>query len=390
MYLCLEPIFLAFIPYLIWSSYRRVGTLDILAPDLGFPLAYIIYLFCGSIAVPIQTQFGLTLPWIVWLYYIIGLVCYLLGARFMPAPNPVVAKQGVEKRFWPGRQYLIITLGLLVIGAMARGVSVLKSGLEIFHANNESARVVSAGGIWAVLTLCLDAGFECVLIYLLVKKPKVGTRVALLVCMALILLNAVATTNRTSLLRIVLAGAIVTHYAWRRFSFGAFVTVGLLAAAFASALGTFRDVSEWGDQHIQKLERQGFTGGTYWLLNGYEAVRLPTETFLMTTQVFPQLDSYTFGATSLAEFGAFLPGPTLEPSQVIKAKLRLQFVGFGAAATILAPLWADGGVIGIMVGMFLIGLGSRALHQRVLLSSNYVWILIYGWYNAEHFQGDQG
>src|SRR5271168_2671431 len=52
MYLCLETLFIAFIPYLIWSSYRRVGSLDIFAPDLGFPLSYIVYLTLGSIALP--------------------------------------------------------------------------------------------------------------------------------------------------------------------------------------------------------------------------------------------------------------------------------------------------------------------------------------------------
>ena len=101
MYLCLESLFLAFIPYIIWSCYRRVGSLDIFAPDLGLPLAYIVYLTLGSIELPIKTEFGLTLPWTIWFYYIVGLAAYLLGARLMPPPPKWIAAHGVPKRFWP-------------------------------------------------------------------------------------------------------------------------------------------------------------------------------------------------------------------------------------------------------------------------------------------------
>jgi oligosaccharide repeat unit polymerase len=386
MYLCLGAMFLAFIPYLIWSSYRRAGSLDILAPDLGFPLAYILYLTCGSIALPIQTQFGLVLPWIVWFYYIVGLVAYLVGVRLLRAPGPEALAHGARKHFWNARQFLAVTFGLLAIGAAARAVTVRSSGFEILRASDESARVAGSKGIWAVLALCLAPAFECMLIFMLVKKPKGPLRILLLACMTLIGLNAIATNNRTPLLSIALAAVVILHYAGKRFSFASLVVFGILATAFASALGTFRDVSEWGDQRIQELDKKGFSQQTYWLMNGYEAVRLPTEVFDMVIQHFPELEHYTYGQTSLAEFGTFLPGPTLEPGRVIKTKLRLEFVGFGAAATVLGPLWVDGGVIGIFVGMFLIGLGSKALHRKMLLSQNYVWVLIYAWFMQNAFK----
>ena len=386
LYLCLETLFLAFIPYLIWSSYSRVKTLDIFAPDLGFPLAYILYLFCGSISLPVQTQFGLALPWTVWLYYIIGLVSYLAGVRLIFAPPAWIAAHGIKKRFWHTGRYLTAAVGLLLLGAAARLVIILQSGLEIFHTNNEAARVAGAKGIFAVFSLCLDPAFLCILLFLIVKKPGGLLRWMLMGAMILVILNAIATSNRTPLLRVSLAAVVMAHYAWKRFSFAKILVFGVLATAFASALGTFRDVSEWGDQHIRELESQGFTSQTFWLMNGYEAVRLPTEVFEMTVEDFPAVDPYTFGRTSLAEFGAFLPGPTLAPSEIIKNKLRFQFVGFGAAGTILAPLWADGGVIGIIVGMFVIGVGSRLLHQRVLFSSNYIWILVYAWFLQNAFK----
>ena len=277
-------------------------------------------------------------------------------------------------------EFLAATLALLAIGGASRAAIIATSGWEVFHANDEAARMVGAKGLLAVISLCLDPAFECLLIYLLVAKPKGWMRVFILGSMAVISVDAVGTTNRTALLRIVLAGVILAHYAWKRLGFATFLATGVLIASFASALGTFRDVSKWGDQHVQKLERQGLTNHTYWLLNGYEAVRLPTESFEMTIEHFPEIDPYTYGRTSLAEFGAFLPGHTESPSEVIKNKLRFQFVGFGAAATILAPLWADGGFVGIILGMFLIGLLTRALHQRVLFSRNYVWVLVYAWY----------
>lgn len=380
MYLCLEALFLAFLPYLFWSAYRRVGTLDVFAPDLGFPIAYIVYLFVGSINLPIQTQFGLVLPWIVWFYYILGLVAYLVGVRVIRKPTPIMAAVGVRKRFWPEDRFITVVLIVLLVGVGARAVEVMRSGLEIFHADDAGARVVGARGSLGVLTLFLVAGFEFAFIYLLVKKPRGPARWVIAGFLILVMLNGVATTNRTSLLSILLAGVVIFHYVFRRLNFTAVIVAGLLGAAFASALGTFRDVSQWGDAHIEKLENQGFTNETYWLVNGYDAVRLPPETFYMTIQQIPAVDHYTYGSTSLASFTEALPGHRPGPSEIVKDTLRLRFVGFGAAATILAPLWFDGGSVGIVIGMFLFGLLSRILHEQVLRSSSYVWILIYGWY----------
>jgi oligosaccharide repeat unit polymerase len=385
-FLCVETLFLAFIPYLIWSSYRRVGCLDFLAPDLGFPLAYIVYLFFGSIDLPIQTQFGLTIPWILWVYYILGLVAYLAGVRLFRPPSPQLAAYGSKKFFWPSGRFLTLSLLLLAVGVLARAAIVMQSGFEIFHVQDEAARVVGAKGVLAILSLCMEPAIECLFLYMLVRNPSRPMRIAIILGILLIGLNAVSTTNRTGLLRILLAGFVIFHYAKRRVSFAAIAATGLFVAVFASALGTFRDVSEWGDRHIQELEEHGFTSQTYWLVNGYDVIRLPTETFLMTTQEFPEIQPYTFGRTTLAELGVFFPGHTTAPGEIVKNKLRLHFVGFGAAATILAPLWIDGGVTGILVGMFVIGLISRFLHQMALSSSSYLWILIYAWYMQNTFK----
>jgi len=386
IFLCVETLFLAFIPYLIWSSYRRVGCLDFLAPDLGFPLAYIVYLFFGSIELPIQTQFGLTIPWILWVYYILGLVAYLAGVRLFRPPSPQLAAYGSEKRFWPSGRFLTLSLMLLAIGVLARAAIVMQSGFEIFHVQDEAARVVGAKGVLAILSLCMEPAIQCLFIYMLVKRPGRWAQTGIVVCILLVGLNAVSTTNRTGLLSMLLAGFVVFHYARRRVSFGAIAAMGLFAAIFASALGTFRDVSQWGDRHVEELERHGFTSQTYWLVNGYDVIRLPTETFLMTTQEFPEIQPYTFGRTTLAELGVFLPGHTTAPSEIVKSKLRFHFIGFGAAATILAPLWIDGGMLGILAGMFLIGLISRWLHQMALSSPNYLWILVFAWYMQNAFK----
>jgi oligosaccharide repeat unit polymerase len=385
-YLCVQSLFLSFIPYILWSAYSRVGSLDIFAPDVGFPLAYILYLYAGSLNVPLETQFGITLPWIVWLYYILGLVAYLIGVRLLKAPSPKVAAANGKKRFWPSDRFLGIATGLFLVGLAARAVVVAQSGIPFFHANDINARVEGSGGLLGVLALCMEAAFECFMLYILVKRPRGLSRWLIPGAMLIVLLNGIGTTNRTAFLRIVFAAFVLTHYTIKRFSFTAVLVFGILGASFASLLGTFRDVSDWGDARVHSLEKQGFTDQTYWLFNGYEALRLPTETFYMTINQVPALNGYTYGATSLASLAEVLPGHRPGPSEIVKNTLRLRFVGFGAAATILAPLWFDGGVLGILLGMFLIGAISRALHQQMLKSQNYLWTLVYAWYVQNAFK----
>lgn len=386
MYLCLETIFLGFIPFIFWSAYRRTGSLDFFAPDVGFPVAYIVFLFVGSISFPIQSQFGLVLPWVVWLYYVIGLVAYLMGGALLRSTRASTSAQVKPKHFWISDRFLSGSLILLAVGAGARAIEIATAGLEIFHANNESARVTGARGMLGVLSLSLEAAFECLLLYLLVKKPKGILRAFLIISLVFILLNAVATTDRTGLLRIAVAGVVIVHYTKWRFKLVGVLAIAISAFVFASVLGTFRDVSDWGQARINSLEKQGFTDQTYWLMSGYDVVRLPTETFYMAIQEVPVITPYSYGATSLASLTEILPGHRPGPSEIVKNTLRLEFVGFGAAATILAPLWFDGGVLGIVIGMFLFGLISRLLYQRMLLSNNYVWLLLYGWFVQNAFK----
>jgi oligosaccharide repeat unit polymerase len=386
MALCVEAVFLGFIPYILWSAYRRTGTLDFFAPDVGFPLGYILYLFVGTINLPIETQFGLVLPWTQWLYYILGLVTYLAGTRLLPKPSFAVAAGGVRKVFWPRERFLSATLVLLAVGVAARSIYIARWGLPILHAEDEAARIVHSGGIIGVLSLCMEAAFECLLLYLLVKKPGKIIRGLVVACMLLILLNAVATTNRTALLRIAIAACVVIHYTARRFKFRGIVTLALFVGVFTSVLGTFRDVSDWGEAHIEKLEGQGFTSQTYWLMNGYEALRLPTETFEMTLEEVPLITPYSYGKTSFAAIAQILPGHRPGPSEIVKNTLRFEFEGFGAAATILAPMWMDGGWLGIAIGMSLFGVIARALHQRMLTSRSYTWVLVYGWFVQNAFK----
>jgi oligosaccharide repeat unit polymerase len=281
---------------------------------------------------------------------------------------------------------LFLAIVMMAIGFAARSIVLIQTGIPFFHANDQAARTVGAGGILGVLTLCAEAAGECMLLYLLVLKPKGLTRWILIAGMVLVALDGIAGTNRTGLLRPLIAGVVVFHYVAKRFNLRLLLLVGIFVGVFASLLGTFRDVSLWGEAREHSLEEQGFGPRTYWIFNGYEAVRLPAETFEMTLQQVPLISPYTYGTTSLAGLAALLPGHRPAPSEIVKNTLRLQFVGFGAAATILAPLWFDGGVVGIITGMFLFGLVSRFLYGRVLSSSNYVWILIYGWFVQNAFK----
>src|ERR1019366_6135785 len=64
------------------------------------------------------------------------------------------------------------------------------------------------------------------------------------------------------------------------------IAFALVAAIQVSGFGTYRDMSVFGDVHIQGLEGKGFTSYTFWLANIYESLRVTTESFYPSLKAF--------------------------------------------------------------------------------------------------------
>jgi oligosaccharide repeat unit polymerase len=375
---------LSFVPFIFLRTRRSGAPIDFFSPDVGFPLIYIAYLFISTIDLPVVSQFNLTLPWTQWIYYSIGLAAYLLGtatvrqavATSVPLSQP---------RFWDRSRFGIAVTLFLAMGLVGRTIKVALYGIPLLHPEEEELRIKYPGGYAGNLAFALEILPVCLVLYLSVCKPSKRVQWAVILLILFLILDAVSGDSRGGVMRIFIASLVTIHYARSRIRIKSLLLCGLIAVLVASAIGTYRDMSVFGDVNIQGLESKGYTPYTLWLGSTYESLRVTTEGFDMLLRHMDR-QSYTYGATSLAALAIPLPGHRPGPGEIVKKELGFDFIGFGASTTILGPLYMDGGCVAIVIGMMLWGMLAKWLYIRMLGATNFFWVLTYAYFVQNQFK----
>jgi oligosaccharide repeat unit polymerase len=377
----LLTLFLAFLSFSLWLQ-TRAGEFDLFSPEVAFPVAYVVFLALGGINIPLETEFGMKLPANIWLVYSLGLGGYLAGVTLFQRGMPTPGRLPSCYRFWDSKRFVLAGALVLVAGLAGKVLDLRRFGLLILHPQAGELRMASSGGILGVLSLCLEVVFVALIAYIaIVKKQRSGRWIAGLTA-AIILLMLATSTSRTGLLRVAIPSLVIIHYVRRRLSLKIVIPAAIAAFVFAALLGTFRDTAQMGgDAHIRSLEAKGFNKYTYWLMNGYELVRLPAEDLHMVMQEIPEFQGYSYGSVSASALLQVLPGHHPGPSEILKEKvLRMDFVGYGAACTILGALWADGGYLAVLLGMFILGVAAKFLYSAMMKRHNVFWLMVYAWF----------
>jgi oligosaccharide repeat unit polymerase len=381
-----ELIFLSFIPYVLWRARVRTGAIDAFSPEVGFPTLFVIYMLIGTITLPIESQFGLVLPWTQWVYYIIALLAYLFGVRLMRNSKGSPRTPLKNLKLWRDHRFFLAVGAILLIGFAARMINVSRFGIPILNPEVEELRVKYVSGVAGALALGLEAAFLCLLLYLLVGRARSRARYLVISIMAVIFLDSLVSGDRGGLLRMGVAGLVIAHYVRRKLNLKSLMIAGSAVLIIVSAIGSYREYSVFGAAHNIDLENHGFNSYTYSLASAYYVLRHPPENFYLLTQYIPKHDSYRYGAVSLSVMTEFLPGHQPGPGQLVQKVLRQDFVGFGAATTMLGPLYVDGGVFAIVLGMVLFGMLAKYLHNRMTQVVDYRWVLIYAWFMQNQFK----
>jgi len=372
-------VFLCFLPWVFFRAYRKGATLDFFSPEVGFPTFYVAYLFIGTLNFPVTSQFNIDLPWTQWVYYSEGLAFYLLGTTVIKH-NGQVSIPLARPRFWNKSRFFVAIAILLALGLAGRAVKIAMFGIPLLHPENQELRVQYAGGYSGTLALALEVVPICLVLFLAVCKPARRTRWFIWVLLVILAFDAMSGDSRGGLMRIGLATLIVVHYARSRLHLRSLIIFGLVAVIFVSVIGTYRDLSIFGDNHIESLQAKGYSLSTLWLADAYESLRVTTEGLYMLMQQVGPSHSYTYGATSLAALAIPLPGHRPGPGEIVKQVLGMDFVGFGASTTILGPLYLDGGWVAIAIGMFAWGMLAKSIYIKMVSSQSYFWLLAYSYF----------
>lgn len=133
--------------------------------------------------------------------------------------------------------------------------------------------------------------------------------------------------------------------------------VGLIIVV--ALAGYTRDLQLFGSAHNSSLERAGIPADWTWLGPVISYFRGTSQAVDLVIQTFPAVAPHPAGATFFSAILAPLPGEQLSAGVYLKNVLGLDFVGTGLASGAIGGFYQDFGVVGVVVGFFVLGVLGR-------------------------------
>jgi len=155
------------------------------------------------------------------------------------------------------------------------------------------------------------------------------------------------------------------------------VSVLILGFCLTSAFGYLRDTALVGDNEAG--EWFNIPAPLLSVIYAYLYIRYPVATFRDLTTVIPKSVGFQYGTLTFGPLDTLLPGHHQQSDMFFKQVLGNDFIGAGQPATLLGPLYADGGMLGIVTGMFLFGMTMAAAYRWMLTEPTLFRKLIYAW-----------
>jgi oligosaccharide repeat unit polymerase len=346
--------------------------LDIFSPLVGFPIVYALWYGygisqlggVGGTVTPMVTA-GL-------LAYVFG--CFLLK-HIIYIRTPITIRYRPVKLDclrWRNYTLLIAQLAcagisyLLIVSAIGiplgqadfafRRLAISKHSKEYFVFNMSS---------WWVITYVSSRMWS---------EHWSGARRVLSWLVILGVLGLTATLgNRGPLLMIFVVLIVCRHYLLRP------VTLWRLAGALALGVGFFGVYGAARD--LTAKSGPGFfeSFGTWAVIYGLNYVVQSVQALIDIVHVIPTNVPFQGGWLSFGAIAQLLPGHHETNDMFFRKILHSEFVGFGQPATLLGPMYADFGVPGVMVEMFLLGLIYTWAYAWLSLRPSRMRVIVYAW-----------
>jgi oligosaccharide repeat unit polymerase len=339
-----------------------------------FPLAYIFYLYLGSLDV-IQDTYTITAK--QWTFYLSGLFCFYAGALipFFKEKAGGQKTRDYDKPWQKGRLIFILSMIFLAVAA-TRIFIYSRVGIPLLSSDVNLARLEAfKSGYLAEISISTEVVFMAAFAGLLFFKKNRFPFYALFV---LSLVLALLTGTRTSLIRQIFPCIILYHYVHKKISIRTFAIIVMIALVFIGSMSFFRVYKMWGSLEVESLREQNYTPAGFWLHYVFRDFKHGPEGFARILEVIPKKFNYQFGRLHILPFLMPLPGHHPQPGVVFKDMVGAEFIGVGLAATLLAPQYADFGVVGILLGMFLVGVLVEYIYLLAKRKNHPFYYLIYG------------
>ncbi len=350
------------------------GRQELFSPLIAFPIAYTVWFALGSLTL-FDDRNSKVLE-----YSGLGLACYLAGVLLTGwgsarrPPRPAFRNEWESARFWPvmgtlGAAALLSYLYIVSqVGIVALDPDAAERRLELVKYGAIEAVLFTAS--WTILILVTAQLWTR-------RDSRLIRRLGWLGC-GLIGLMLLSLGSRGYLFVPVLAAVVARHYLHKKFHILKLALLAVVIFMGLSFYGYTRDatlsqggLSLKGDNAAQLA--------IFPAVYAYLYVRQPVETLQEVIRVIPRTVPYQNGLLTFDALRTLLPGHHEMSDMFFKQILGSDFVGGGQPATLLGPLYADFGLLGILVGMFVVGIVVARTHAWMLAGPTVFRVVIYAW-----------
>lgn len=352
-----------------------VGKLSRFAPDHFFqPMPGFVFIaglfFLAGIAVsPIEIQpKTLTILVTGLLFMSIGT---LIVSRFGYKEYDRVDIKEVFSKTFP-KKYVF---GMALFGLSVTFLLWAKSGIPLFAVDVDAAReAFVSNGYIATLATTLDVSAVACYAYALTfkgKKKTVSYYLALGVIGAFIVV-AVLSGARTRLAKFIVPAIIVRHFLHKPIKVSRIIILGVIGFLFVGGLGFYRAYSRWGYDVYQGLGVAPNEVTLIGLISHYALfeVYVSINGLQQVVSSIPALSDYMYGLLHVGPFVSPLQIDIPVPGEYFKQVVGGTWSGFGLAATIFAPMYADLGMGGVAFFSTLYGVVLGASYQSIFNASS--------------------
>lgn len=353
--------------------------LDFFAPWIIFPTVWLGAALLSGIAIT-EMQGEWTSE--VWIYMILAPLSFALPAfahfvkeRRWPKPGPLQLD-------WDGKRLIIVLGSLFLLCLAALSFEYYQLGtIPLFSPEIELLRFeVMQNGYIHTFAVSFKTVLMVSLVYLMADPGMPRRRrwqlhaIITSSCLALITLG-----SRGQILIPLAVTVIAYHYLRRSFSLKRIMLLGFCGFSLVSLMAFFRFYLLFGDSYIQSLEDVGFPRWSALAAPGYLSFSYNFEVFRKLVDTIPTLADFQLGRFVFYPVYTLLPGPQESLGEFQNYLWNVDFRG-ELTATFLGTLYADFGVVGIMLGSMIIGGVALYLYRRLAEARTPVNVLLYSYF----------
>lgn len=353
---------------------------DNFTPELFFPIAYLTYYSVGFIFI-IEN-----VPLKEILLFLIGIIAYFSGISFIYIAQYKKRAKNYDYSYHRIKFHMVYA-GYLVIGFLSTIYVFYITDIPLFQSEIDVAREsVSEYAYIATLGRFLSVAFMIGFSYIFISKKESGTIPhGILLSIFAIFFISILHGSRELPISILLMALFFFNYYVRRVKKATLIKLLLLIIVIGVAISFYRAYALLGEITVEHFTRLGenpiillYNIMLYYFSQEFS---VSLNNFSQFINIIPKHVDYQYGKLFLSPLLLPLPGEQKVPGAFIKEIIGGEWTGAGASATLIGIFYADGGAMGVVLGMFMVGCLLKALHKKAVRNpTSILWVGLYSFF----------